>query len=76
MRAKARFTIDVSSTIMKNAAPVATAGIHSEKACAEYGFGTERSRGIALTVCRQDQPVHRPQRRDTTYPAYPISMLP
>jgi hypothetical protein len=27
MRAKAKFTIDVSSTIMKNAAPVATAGI-------------------------------------------------
>jgi len=31
MRAKATFTIEVSSTIMKKAAPVATTGIQSAK---------------------------------------------
>jgi hypothetical protein len=39
---------------MKNAAPVATAGNHSAKAFAEYGFDTEPSRGIVFTARWQD----------------------
>ena len=40
---------------MKNAAPVATAGIHCEMAFAECGFCAERVEGIAFTVCWREQ---------------------
>jgi hypothetical protein len=64
MRGKARFTIDVSSTIMKNAAPVATAGIQFAREFAEHGFNpdpvtlsdAEPSRGIAFIVNLQGHP--------------------
>jgi hypothetical protein len=62
MRGKARLTIDVSSTIMKNAAPVATAGIQWMKDLAERGVDTDwaavpgaaPSSNISLTVSLQD----------------------
>jgi len=60
----ARFTIDVSSTIIKKAAPVATAGIQLAKGFAEHGFdpdsvtlsSAEPSRATAFTVSLQDHP--------------------